>query len=377
MTQTELLIGDIAPLFPTLEFIKGQPISAFEAGQIYVLECWAPWCGPCIDTIPHLTQLQKKYPQITVLGVAVWEENINAVHQLVADMGDKMEYRVAYNTVELNEKEGDVARNWLSPALEDGIPTAFIIDQNGKIAWYGHPLFIDSVLEKMINNEFNIDEAAQDYRAYLDKNQIRERKQLDRVLNQSQSENDIAAAIKACDAAFAENVRLEQFMGTEKLNLLISANKGTDALNYAKHLVEITESDDADELQTIGLIIADSLKRNTEIDERFPLLDYAVSILIDLDQLTESSKDYFLKFRITRSLVAALTAREKPQDALKFAELGLNHAINAEFPEDIQNLYKNLYKNLIMLYSAQVDVTSAKTTNDDKIICDGDSCRRE
>ena len=373
MQKTELLVGDIAPHFPRLEFLKGQPISEFEAGQIYVLECWAPWCGPCIDAIPHLTQLQKQYPQITVLGVAVWGKDIDDVRQIVVDMGDKMEYLVAYNTIEPDEKEGDVPRNWLHPAGQDGIPTAFIIDQNGKIAWFGHPAHIDSVLEKVIKNEFNIVKAAMNYRDYLDKNQIRECKQLENTLNRLQSENDITTAIKACDVAFGENTRLEKFMGTEKLNLLISANKGIDALNYAKHLVDIAEPDDVDKFQTIGLIITYALERNIEIDGRLLLLDYAVSILIDVDQLTQSSEDYYLKFRITRSLAVALLASGKPQDAFRSSELGLNHAVKAGFPEDIQNLYKDL----ISRCTAQVDVTSGTATNDDNIICDGDSCRKE
>lgn len=376
MSQTELLIGDVAPHFPTLEFIKGQSISSFETGQIYVLECWASWCKPCIETIPHLTELQKKYPQITVLGVAVWEENIEDVHQFVTDMGDKMNYRIAFNTVGPNEKEGDIPLHWLRPAGQDGIPTAFIIDQYGKVAWFGHPADIDSVLDEIVNNEFDIIKAAKDYREYLDKNQVRERKQLEKILNRLLSENDISAAIEACNVAFADNANLEQLMGIEKLNLLIKLNKGLDALNYAKYLVEITKADDAAELQTIGNIIADALEQDTEIDERFTLLDYAVSILSQADRLTQSSENYRLKCTIARSLTVALLAREKPQDALKYAELGLDYTIKAGFPESVQHLFTDFVARCSAQITTAEDTTTT-TPDGRKIICDGDSCRIE
>ncbi|KAF1025253.1 MAG: Thiol-disulfide oxidoreductase ResA [Acinetobacter bereziniae] len=371
MSKIELLVGDIAPHFPTLEFIKGQPISAFESGRIYVLECWAPWCRPCIDAIPHISKLQKKYPKISFIGVAVWEANINDVHQVVSDMGDQMDYRVAYNTIEVNEKEGDVPRNWLRPAGEEGIPTAFIIEQTGKIAWFGHPNEIDTVLEKLINNEFDIVEAAQVYCEYLEKNLIRERKDLYRVLDRLQSDNDIHSAIKVCEEAFIENIRLEQFMGIEKLNLLIRSNKCVEALSYSKHLIENIEQNDIISFENVGSSIVNTVYQNTEIEEWFSLLNYAIGILIDLDQLTVSSDNYYLKFRITRSLALALLAIQQPQEALEYVELGLEYAIKSGFPKDNQDLYTDL----ISLCKKQISIDQVKIENDTKVICDSSGCR--
>ncbi len=52
-------LGDPAPALAVKEFVKGAPVTAFQKGNVYVVEFWATWCGPCRTSIPHLTELQK------------------------------------------------------------------------------------------------------------------------------------------------------------------------------------------------------------------------------------------------------------------------------------------------------------------------------
>ena len=43
------------------DWVQGEGPTAFEPGKVYVFECWATWCGPCVALIPHVNHLHKKY----------------------------------------------------------------------------------------------------------------------------------------------------------------------------------------------------------------------------------------------------------------------------------------------------------------------------
>src|SRR5207247_6903034 len=72
-------IGDPAPAIQVKEFVKGAPVTSLEKGKRYVVEFWATWCGPCRVSIPHLTEMQKKHPEFTFVGVSVWEKDQKGV----------------------------------------------------------------------------------------------------------------------------------------------------------------------------------------------------------------------------------------------------------------------------------------------------------
>jgi thiol-disulfide isomerase/thioredoxin len=154
----ELGIGDTAPKLTVKEFVKGEPVKTFEKGKIYVVEFWATWCGPCKAVIPHLTELQKKYKNVVFISVSVWERDPDKVKPFVEEMGDKMDYRVATDSVPKGEKAdlGSMSKNWLTAANVEGIPHAFIINVDGKIAWMGHPVKLDKPLEDIQAGQWDI-----------------------------------------------------------------------------------------------------------------------------------------------------------------------------------------------------------------------------
>src|SRR6478735_4808346 len=43
------------------EWIQGSAPTAWEPGKLYLIECWATWCGPCVAAIPHVNELHRKY----------------------------------------------------------------------------------------------------------------------------------------------------------------------------------------------------------------------------------------------------------------------------------------------------------------------------
>jgi thiol-disulfide isomerase/thioredoxin len=144
-------VGDAAPKLTVKEFVKGKAVTRFEKGKVYAIEFWATWCSPCRQMVPHLTALQQKYPDVTFIGVSVAERDPSKVKPFVKEMGEKMKYRVAIDSVPegVEPTKGAMVQNWMAPADQDAIPTVFIVDGDGKIAWIGYPGEMETPLEKI------------------------------------------------------------------------------------------------------------------------------------------------------------------------------------------------------------------------------------
>lgn len=124
-------------------------------GRFRVVEFWATWCGPCIQTIPHLTELAKKHKdKVDFVGVSVFERGegtVDKVKKFVTDFGDKMDYRVAFDT-----PANTMAETWMNAAEQPGIPTAFIVNDKNEVVWVGHPLSMDKPLEDAISGKLDV-----------------------------------------------------------------------------------------------------------------------------------------------------------------------------------------------------------------------------
>ena len=118
-----------------LEWVQGSAPTAWEPGKLYVLECWATWCGPCVAAIPHVDALYDKYSSqgLRVIGVNVWEDGKDKVAEFVKKKGDGMSYPVAYTG-----KGGVFEIEWLDVAGVRGIPHAFVV-KDGKVLATTHP----------------------------------------------------------------------------------------------------------------------------------------------------------------------------------------------------------------------------------------------
>ena len=137
---SKLGVGDPAPPLSVSKWLKGEPVLVFATGKVHVLEFWASWCGPCRMVVPHLSALQKKYPDVVFIGVNVWERNPTQGEAFAKEQGDRMDYRVALDDLSAGPQQGKMATDWLKAAGRDGIPCAFVVDGKGRIAWIGHPM---------------------------------------------------------------------------------------------------------------------------------------------------------------------------------------------------------------------------------------------
>lgn len=157
--SSRLTVGSPAPALKASRWVKGEPVAGFEKGKTYVVEFWATWCGPCRQTIPHLTEMAKQFEgKATFIGMSVWERGETPgkleanVDAFVKEMGDKMAYHVARDTSDTH-----MAQAWMQAAAQNGIPTAFIVNGEGQIAWIGHPMNgLDKVLANVVAGKHDL-----------------------------------------------------------------------------------------------------------------------------------------------------------------------------------------------------------------------------
>ncbi|MBN8459965.1 MAG: redoxin family protein [Verrucomicrobia bacterium] len=190
----------------TATLIQGEVPKEWEKDKVYVLECWATWCGPCVAAIPHVNELytELKDKGLRVVGMNVWEDDKDKVEKFVKDKGDGMSYPVVFVG-----KGGDFENEWLKAAEVRGIPHAFVV-KNGKLLFSTHP----SGLTKELVGD---------------------------LLAGGEKE---AAAIKAKQEAAASQGKVQTFM-SEKLRPLLQAKEYDKAAEEVKTFIKENPSLDS------------------------------------------------------------------------------------------------------------------------------------
>jgi thiol-disulfide isomerase/thioredoxin len=227
-----LSVGDPAPKLQ-VDFIKGKPVPIFERGHVYALEFWATRCGPCKATIPHISELQKKHPKVTFIGVSIWEQNAKEVKPFVEKMGDKMDYRVAADSA------GQMANHWMNAALQMYIPTAFIINGRGQVAWIGSPNDMEKPLVEIVRGTWNLKAAAAEFkREHAEAFKLRD---VTAQLNKARGDSRLQLAI--LDRALRGDIEAEKQFGVRRLQLWLEEKQFEKAANYGRHMAEVMNKD--------------------------------------------------------------------------------------------------------------------------------------
>ncbi len=238
-------------------FIKGEPVKAFELGKTYVVEFWATWCGPCKTSIPHLTELQKKNPGVSFIGVSVFEDDQDLVKPFVAEMGDRMGYRVAIDHVRAKEQadQGAMAKNWMKAARQDGIPTAFVVNKEGKIAWIGHPMGMDKALQRIVSGTWDLKVALEESRKATQDGVPYRKSQ--HKFNAALRSGDPRKLVTAVEEVVAADPAEESTLFPHKLAALIKLDEHDKALDYCKQLFKTELGKTAQGLNDLAWTIID------------------------------------------------------------------------------------------------------------------------
>jgi thiol-disulfide isomerase/thioredoxin len=225
-----LKVGDSAPKITVSKWVKGEPITQLEPGKIYVMEFWATWCGPCVTAIPHISELQERYKDkdVIVIGTSIWENETDQskVEPFVTKMGDKMNYRVAMDD-RADGGKGKMAEGWMAAAEKNGIPCSFIVDKTGKIAWIGHPMAMEKILEQVVAGTFDVAaQAAKDEAATAAAKPMMEAQ---KKIGMAMKEKNWDKVITEIDAASASFPVMKMNLAVTKFDVLLVQKKDADA----------------------------------------------------------------------------------------------------------------------------------------------------
>jgi thiol-disulfide isomerase/thioredoxin len=165
--EITLSVGKPAPAFVVGAWVKGEPLESLKAGQVYVVEFWATWCGPCLAGMPHISKLQTEYGEkVRIIGISREEESV--VREFLTkdrEEGVTWDQTVTYSLA--MDAENKMNTTWFRAAGRTGIPSAFLVGKDGIIEWIGHPAAIDEPLAKVVDGTWDRAAAIKAYEVEL------------------------------------------------------------------------------------------------------------------------------------------------------------------------------------------------------------------
>jgi thiol-disulfide isomerase/thioredoxin len=366
MSSSELLVGDPAPAIAVETFLKGEPITGFAPGRVHVIEFWATWCGPCAASIPHLTELQAHHPAVLILGIAVGWTELETVQDFVRDWDDRIGYRIAVDRRPDQEIGRSLMRAaWCDAAYQQGVPTAFIVDGTGHIAWIGHPMELDAPLAAVVEGRWDLAASAEAHRKQLLQDKVREARALERAVRACADTGDRDAILRVYDKAFADEPALERTFGFGKFKQLAVGSEA--ALTYGRHLVTEVGSDDINMLFKMGLALTqqgEALKEPMSV----PVAALAIEALDRVWSLVGSEPNQRLRGRLAEAYAKALLTAGRPEDAAAYAKTAWEAAEALDMGEDTK-------AGLAALQERCRAAAPAIDAPPPAMVCDGDSCR--
>ena len=242
------------------DFIHNIPNDKSLEDKFIVIEFWATWCGPCLDAVPHLNELQEKFRSNNdLVFISMTDEKPEKIKATL----DRIDFKtiVVSDQSKKTHKDLEVEKNGVMM-----IPITVLIDNNGNVKWKGHP-------EELNEEKLNL---------FLKGEQIKETKKTE-VSIVDKSEND-----------FLDKITLKM------------KNKSIDTLFYLE-----PSHDENSSLIANGIIKGKFIAQNKSVSE-------IISNLLGIpeEQINISSKVRDLKFNLAYKNITDKDLKLKLKDKL-------------------------------------------------------------
>ena len=127
------MIDEAAPAFSVTD-VNGKKVSLSDfKGKTIVLDFWATWCGPCVESFPAMQMAANRYandPEVKFLFIHCWEN----VADPLTDAKNFLSKRNYAFDLYMDPVDPGTKRSPAAAAFKvNGIPAKFIIDGKGRI----------------------------------------------------------------------------------------------------------------------------------------------------------------------------------------------------------------------------------------------------
>lgn len=271
--ESDLGIGSKAPALDVEHWIQTgngyfEPVQDFKDGKVYVVEFWATWCGPCIESMPDLAELQQRYRGEGVQIISITDEPLDVVKAFLERENERVgktfdEITSAYSLTA--DPDGSAHTAFMDASGQMAIPTSFIVGKTGLIEWIGHPMEIDEPLRQVVDGTW-------DREAFREK--LEREREIRRIYRETRIEvSELAGSGKVDQALQLLETRIEQSEYEELTELLKSflhaVRVTTDRINsetvdYYRAQLEAAKAD-SDQLAEFGDMIRSFVRQGADL----------------------------------------------------------------------------------------------------------------
>jgi len=299
-----LTIGSEAPALDVEHWVqngegKFGKVTKFEKDKVYVVEFWATWCGPCVASMPHIVETQKKYAEKGVQIISISDEPKDTVEEFLDRKVPRSEKETTFRELTKSyclttDPDGSSNETYMQAAGQNGIPCAFIVGKDGKIEWIGHPMEMDEPLKSVVDGKW-------DRKAFAES--FKEKQEIEALQMKVQREVGTLLRDKDFKGALAKFDELTGDIKSEEIKLQFTMMK--------LRLHQIAQSDESE--------VAKTLKNALSLAKSNPMMGNQVAWTIwEMTEQGQIKKD---KEILAEALKVAQSAVAKQEGQSKAATL--------------------------------------------------------
>ncbi len=283
-SEPELKIGDRAPELAVKQWVHGSSNSSSGASfSVQVITFWATWSEPSIEAIGRFPILQNRFGN-DVQFVAVSSETAEAVTGFLnteRPVGNH-QWKEFLSFPIAADHRGDMEGQFLLASFEQALPTSFVVDSEGRVAWIGPADQVEPVIAKVLAGSWDLDAARKSHELVQARKaaqrEIRERLALARVSNDG---DECIRLIDELLEAFPDDVDFQMLRFQYQLRFEMAAAANEQAMKLLNQL-----RDDSRRLNQLAWCLAEHA---SVPDLDLSIAHEAASLAVELTKESDAS----------------------------------------------------------------------------------------